>query len=104
MFSRASTHRNSIASIAASLERPSVSETFNIAGPRDFRRSDCVQLYSDAPSVLRLRVPEAAEAFEQRGWTLPTQIDRIYDSSEAESSLGYLARDGPMQLLGNDPD
>ena len=48
--------------------------TFVISGATPFRRDDCEALLADASSVVRLRVPALAEAFDARGWTLPERI------------------------------
>jgi nucleoside-diphosphate-sugar epimerase len=64
-------------------------EVFNIAAPSPFLESDMPALLQDAPSVLQERVPEAVQVFAQRGWRLPTSIDRVYVIEKAKQQLKY---------------
>ncbi len=64
-------------------------EVFNIAAPSPFRESDMPALLQNAASVLQERVPEAASFFVQRGWKLPTNIDRVYVIEKARQQLRY---------------
>ena len=62
---------------------------FIVSAATPFQVDDCKQLYADAASTLRKRAPELADAFDRRGWSLPTSIDRVYDSSAAQRELGW---------------
>ncbi len=73
--------------------------TFVVSGATPFKPEDAEMLKRDAPTVLRLRAPELAVAFEQRGWTLPSSIDRVYSSALAETELGWRARYGYEKVL-----
>lgn len=64
-------------------------ETLNVAGPRVFDRDDLPMLLSDAPSVIRHRLPLVEAAFTRRGWALPESIDRVYVSDRAAAAIGY---------------
>jgi hypothetical protein len=46
-------------------------------------------LKSDAASVIARYFPDAASLYAQRSWHLPKTIGRIYDSSLAETHLGF---------------
>lgn len=69
-------------------------KTYIISGLTPFRKEDCVELWNNAAAVLKRRVPEFTNDFEKRGWTLPTRIDRVYDSSKAYRELGWQPRYG----------
>jgi UDP-glucose 4-epimerase len=66
--------------------------TFNISAPTPFLPVDCDALAHDAPSVICQRAPELAEFFSQRGWALPTAIDRVYAIDKARAEFGYSPR------------
>ncbi len=54
-----------------------------------FKKVICQRLLRDATSVLQCRVPEAVQFFVQRGWSLPTHIDRVYVIEKAMQQLQY---------------
>ena len=64
-------------------------DVFNISARSPFQETDMPALLRDAPSVLQNRAPEAVKLFEQRGWTLPTSIDRVYVIEKVMRLLGY---------------
>ncbi|MAA97683.1 MAG: epimerase [Stappia sp.] len=64
-----------------------------------FARQDCEALARDAAPVIRLRAPRLATAFEQRGWTLPLTVDRVYDPGPARHALGWQPRFGFSEVL-----
>ena len=64
-----------------------------------FARQDHEALARDAASVIRLRAPRLAAAFEQRGWTLPLSVDRVYDPGAARHALGWHPRFGFSEVL-----
>ncbi len=74
-------------------------QRYIISAATPFTKQDCQALAIDAASQIRLRAPDLADAFEQRGWSLPNSIDRIYDSSQAERALGWQARFGFGEVL-----
>jgi UDP-glucose 4-epimerase len=74
-------------------------QRFIVSAATPFTRADCEILAVDAPAMLRKRVPSLVRIFEQRGWPLPTNIDRIYDSTMAERELGWRARYGFDEVI-----
>lgn len=64
-------------------------DVFNISAHSPFQESDMPALLRDAPSVLQHRAPEAMQFFAQRGWSLPTSIDRVYVIEKAIQILNY---------------
>jgi nucleoside-diphosphate-sugar epimerase len=92
------------AATVLAVEHSTVTGTFNIAGPYPFVREDCRAVYQDAPSVIARRAPEVAAAFQERGWTLPRTLDRIYDSSAARAAFGYRPVQDVLHLLHTSGD
>jgi len=82
------------------LQNSAVTGVLNIAGPLLFQREDAIDLYHSADNVIRRRAPEIAQAFAERGWPLPDQLDRVYDSSAAGRAIGYKPAEGIVELLG----
>lgn len=64
-------------------------ETFILSAPPPFSRDDAEALLDDAPAVIAHYYPDATTLYAKRGWTLPEQIDRVYDSSKMEHLLGF---------------
>jgi UDP-glucose 4-epimerase len=82
------------------VQNSAVTGVLNIAGPLLFEREDAIELYHSADNVIRRRAPEIAQAFAERGWPLPHQLDRVYDSGAAGRAIGYKPAEGVVQLLG----
>jgi len=74
-------------------------QCYVVSGATPFRRDDVAALGVDAPNVIRARAPALAAAFDERQWTLPTRVDRVYDSSRACTTLGWLPRYGFEEVL-----
>ncbi|NTE55656.1 NAD(P)-dependent oxidoreductase [Agrobacterium tumefaciens] len=74
-------------------------QRYIISATTPFSADDCDSLAKDAASVLRQRTPALAEAFAQRGWTLPATIDRIYSPARAAAGLGWTSRFGFGEVL-----
>ena len=74
-------------------------QRFIISGATPFLPSDVSDLAADAAGVVTERAPDLAKAFRQRGWTLPSSIDRVYSPEAAERVLGWRARYGPDEVL-----
>ncbi len=68
--------------------------TYILSGTTRFTRADCERLRTDAPAALQHQHPDVCELFEQRGWSLPASIDRVYDSSLVQQELGWRPRYG----------
>lgn len=62
---------------------------FIISGVTPYSKEDCQQLYRQADKLIAERIPTLAGAFKQRGWPLPTSLDRVYDSTKAQQQLGW---------------
>ncbi len=61
----------------------------SVAARSPFLQSDIGALRRDVVVVLRERAPGIIRLFAQRGWKLPTSIDRVYVIEKAERYLGY---------------
>jgi nucleoside-diphosphate-sugar epimerase len=74
-------------------------QRFIVSGATPFKPADCEGLAVDARAILGERVPNLVRAFEQRGWRLPTSLDRIYAPTLAERELGWRPRHGFEEVL-----
>lgn len=74
-------------------------ERYIISAATPFDMRDCEHLAADAASVINLKATKLAAEFVQRGWTLPSSIDRVYDSALAEAKLGWRSRFGFEEVL-----
>lgn len=74
------------------LENGHITGALNIAGSYIFTPADVVPLWTDAPAVVHAKAPHIASYFHQNGWSLPSRIDRVYDSARARRELGYRPR------------
>jgi UDP-glucose 4-epimerase len=63
-----------------------------ISATTPFRRDDLADLRTDAPRVVRQRVPEYEAEYERRRWKLFPSIDRVYVNERARNELGWLPR------------
>lgn len=62
---------------------------FILSGATPFTKADREPLKRSPEEVLRQRCPSVCELFASRRWELPDSIDRVYDSSLAQRSLGW---------------
>jgi len=60
-----------------------------VSATTPFMRGDLAELRRDAPAVVRRLVPEYANEYERRGWTMFESIDRVYDNAKARGELGW---------------
>ena len=74
-------------------------EAINISGETPFVESDCEQLFTNPPEVLRKRVPELVDEYQRRQWPLPARIDRVYVIEKAKALIGYRPQFGFRELL-----
>jgi UDP-glucose 4-epimerase len=90
-------------------------ETFIVSASTPFTPADRVELMHDASAVITRYFPAAAALYAQRGWQLPTRIDRVYDAGKADRLLGFRCRTDFTAILdalargaelpfGHDPD
>lgn len=70
-----------------------------ISGRTPFSRDDARELSVDAPAILARKVPALVQAFEARGWRLPSSIDRVYDSGRAIAELGWQPKHGFEEVI-----
>jgi UDP-glucose 4-epimerase len=73
--------------------------TWVISGTTPFHPGDVETLATDAPAVLRLRVPDLVTAYQARGWPLPQAIDRVYVATRAMRELSWQPRHGYAEVL-----
>ncbi|MCO6436507.1 MAG: NAD(P)-dependent oxidoreductase [Phycisphaerae bacterium] len=60
-----------------------------ISATTPFEPSDVAELNTDAPAVLRRRIPDYESEFARRGWRMFPCIDRVYDNALARRELGW---------------
>jgi UDP-glucose 4-epimerase len=61
-----------------------------VSATTPFERSDTAQLRTDAAAVIARRTdPRAADVFAARGWSMPTDIERVYANERARTDLGW---------------
>ena len=63
-----------------------------ISATTPFTRDDVTELRSDAPAVLRRRVPAYSQVYAARGWRMTPDIERVYDNERAREDLGWTPR------------
>lgn len=59
------------------------------SAPTPFARDDAAELRRDAQVLIARYFPNAAALYATRGWTLPSSIGRVYDSSALCRDLGF---------------
>ncbi len=60
-----------------------------ISATTPFTREDLPELRSDAPAVLKRRVPDYETEYLRRGWKMFPEIDRVYVNDRARQELGW---------------
>jgi len=65
---------------------------FIITATTPFTREDARELGTDAPAVLRRRVPGYEAIYATQGWKMLHVLDRVYDNERARSLLGWTPR------------
>jgi nucleoside-diphosphate-sugar epimerase len=93
LYRRLSVEDAARAHVAALEKAPAIGfGAFIISAPTPFNRQDAAALRSDACALISRLFPDAVELYEQRGWSLPKSISRVYDSSRARSELGFVCQ------------
>ncbi|MBO0939472.1 NAD(P)-dependent oxidoreductase [Fibrella sp. HMF5335] len=87
------------AHMAALTNRGPAYQRYIISGVTPFKPDDCQRLVSDPGAVLWERAPTLMRAFQDRGWPLPTSIDRVYAGTEARIHLGWQPHYGFEEVL-----
>lgn len=64
-------------------------DKFIISGVTPFEACDAKALGANAPAVLQRYFPDYMDEYTRRGWRMFTSIDRVYDISHAQKSLGW---------------
>lgn len=60
-----------------------------ISATAPFLPADLAALRTDAPAVVRARVPEYEAEYARRGWTMYPSLDRVYVNERARRELGW---------------
>jgi UDP-glucose 4-epimerase len=71
-----------------------------ISATTPFRPEDLAGLRSDAPAVVRRRVPGYQAEYERRGWRMFPSIERVYVNDRARHELGWQPRYDFAYILG----
>jgi nucleoside-diphosphate-sugar epimerase len=78
--------------LAARHARATGFRRYIISATTPFVPEDLAELRSNAPAVLKRRVPEYEAEYAHRGWKMFPGIDRIYVNERARSELGWRPR------------
>jgi UDP-glucose 4-epimerase len=63
-----------------------------ISATTPFRREDMRELRTDAPAVVRRRVPQCEAEYKRQGWRMLPKIDRVYVNERARKDLNWAPR------------
>lgn len=74
-------------------------DIMNISSKTPFDSSELNDLYHHADIQMIKHHPDAQEIFQERGWTLPKKIDRVYVIEKAEKLLGFHPAHNFMEFL-----
>lgn len=89
------------AHVAALMKAPKIGfGLYIVSAPPPFIRADARELIEDARAVIGRYFPEAAELYARVGWQLPRSIDRVYDPSLADRTLGFRCKTDFAVVLG----
>jgi nucleoside-diphosphate-sugar epimerase len=75
-------------------------EIFVVSAPTPFVRSEAAALKHGAARVIEDHFPDVSSLYAQRGWRLPTSLDRIYDAGRIERVLGFRCKVDFARILG----
>ncbi|HEY1307538.1 MAG TPA: NAD(P)-dependent oxidoreductase [Vicinamibacterales bacterium] len=81
---------------------------FIVSATTPFTREDLQDLHTDAPVVVRRRVPAYVDVYAQRRWSMFPRIDRVYVNDRARAVLNWnprydFARIIELLRAGGDP-
>jgi UDP-glucose 4-epimerase len=60
-----------------------------VSATTPFTRDDLRELHSNAPAVVKRRVPQYEAVYESLGWSMFPRIDRVYVNDRARAALGW---------------
>jgi UDP-glucose 4-epimerase len=63
-----------------------------VSATTPFTRDDLQELRTNAPAVVKRRVPRYAGVYASRGWSMFPGIDRVYSNERARNDLGWRPR------------
>ena len=63
-----------------------------VSATTPFLTEDLAELRTDAPRVVRQRVPDHEAEYQRRGWKMFRGIDRVYVNHRARRELGWMPR------------
>ncbi len=88
------------AHVAALAKAPDIGfGTYIVSAPTPFSRNQAAELKRDAAAIIARHFPDAPALYAARGWALPQQIGRVYDSGRIQRDLGFAFDTGFAQLL-----
>ncbi len=67
-------------------------DRFVVSATTPFTREDLAALRLDAPAVLARRVPDHVAVYEELGWRMLDEVERVYVSTRARDVLGWRPR------------
>src|SRR6058998_382625 len=72
-----------------------------ISATTPFTRDDLLDLRTNAPLVLRRRIPDFEPEYARRGWRMFPGIERVYVNARARKELGWRPRYDFVHVLNN---
>ncbi len=100
LFRRLTVEDAAAAHAAALARSPEIGfDIFIVSAKTPFSPSDCEQLMTDAPGVVRRYFPDYESVYARHGWTMFPSIDRVYDAGKLERRLGFTCRTGFAEIL-----
>jgi UDP-glucose 4-epimerase len=70
-----------------------------ISATTPFMRSDCAKLRHDAPALVGHYVRAYVDEYARRGWSIPADIERVYDNAKAREELDWQPRYDFAQIV-----
>jgi UDP-glucose 4-epimerase len=67
-------------------------DRYIISATTPFTRDDLHELRTNAPAVVKRRIPRYEKVYARRGWSMFPSIDRVYVNDRARNELGWRPR------------
>jgi len=100
LFRRLTVEDAAEAHVAALEKAPQLGfDIFIVCAQTPFRPDDCAELIADAPSVVARYFPDFPALYAQKGWTMFSSIDRVYDASRLRERLGFVCKTSFADVL-----